>query len=96
MILSRQDEANSLSVSTAILTKMTYNMNRGENSTPVEDHAVFLPYPDRYLAKKQMQSVQGIDPQAAREYVAYFHVLKDKVKINLSSLDKGLRLLAKT
>ena len=90
-----QDNFNNNAIPTARLAQLTYNINRGENSSPLDCYSSFLPYPHRFLTIKQMSIVTGISKEAARDFNRYFNKLTHNQKVPFESIKLGLFELAK-
>lgn len=70
-------------------------MNRGENSSPMDDCSSFLPYPQRFMLLQQANMVEGITKNAARDFARYFNELTDNQKKIFESIKLGIFDLAK-
>jgi len=92
----QQDLSNIEAIPVARLNQLTYNVNRGENSQPLEDFSSFLPYPSRYLTVQQSDKTENISKEAARDFAKYYGQLSYKQKSAFEHIKLGLFEKAKS
>ena len=86
----QQDITNFNAIPAARLGQLTFNINRGADSAPLESYTSFLPFPHRFEAASQAEKVENISKEAAQDFAKYYPELSYKVKQAFASIKLGL------
>lgn len=79
-------------MSQARLAMMTANINRGENTPPFEDIAVFLPFPAQYIIDNT-DILVSVPKKVAKEFLDSVSKLPAEVEVAFTKWMPGLQAM---